>query len=189
MTASTQRSLVHVALAAMAVLAAAASLAVAALAATATTPQASTPSKSLRSLLSSHELWATVDVCNSPHHPNTVGVRGSMPGDGRAHDRLYMAFRLQYLNTATRVWVDVISGVAPTFIPVGAGTTARQGGTSFQLVAATGKPSVTMRGVVDFQWRRGKKVLQAVARPTSAGHKSLAGADPKNYSAARCRIG
>ena len=28
------------------------------------------------------ELWATVDVCNAPRHPDTIGIRGSMPGDG-----------------------------------------------------------------------------------------------------------
>lgn len=154
-----------------------------------TTPSAPTQSTSLRRLLASHELWATIDVCNSPHHPNTVGIRGSMPGDGKAHDKLYMSFRLQYLNTATQTWIDVASGATPTFVPVGAGATARQGGTSFQLVPAAGKPAVTLRGVVDFQWRRGKKVLQSAARPTTAGRKSLAGADPAGYSAASCPIG
>jgi hypothetical protein len=149
-----------------------------------------TQSAELRALLSSRELWATIDVCDSPHHPNTVGVRGSMPGDGNTHDKLYMSFRLQYLNAVSGVWVDLPSeGAAPTFVSVGAGATSRQGGTSFQLVPVAGKPAVTMRGVVRFQWRRGKKVLQSTTRPTTAKHKSLAGAEPKGFSAATCRIG
>ncbi len=37
---------------------------------------------SQHSLLHSRELWATVDVCNPKDQPNTVGIRGSMPGDG-----------------------------------------------------------------------------------------------------------
>ena len=165
----------------------AATLAVPALGAS--TPSSSTPNTSLRSLLSSHELWATIDVCDTPHHRNTVGVRGSMPGDGNTHDKMYMSFRLQYLNTANSLWVDLPASTHPTFVPVGAGTTARQGGTSFQLVPVAGKPGVRMRGVVSFQWRRGKKVLQSTSRPTTPKHKSLAGAEPKGYSSATCLIG
>jgi hypothetical protein len=48
---------------------------------------------------------------------------------------------------------------------------------------------VTLRGVVDFEWRQGKKVEVSGTEPTSAGHKSLAGADPADYSAATCVIG
>jgi hypothetical protein len=188
MRSSRHRSLVPSVITLTVVLATVLTLAAPALGASAT-PQAGPKSTSVRSLLASHELWATIDVCNSPHHPNTVGIRGSMPGDGKAHDKLYMSFRLQYLNTATNAWIDLASGATPAFVPVGVGATARQGGTSFQLVPVAGKPAVTLRGVVDFQWRRGGKVLQSAARPTAAGHKSLAGADPAGYSAATCLIG
>ena len=48
-----------------------------------------------------------------------------------------------------------------------------------------------MRGVVQFQWRKRKKgrtrVLHRAKRITQAGHHS-ADADPKGFSAARCRI-
>jgi len=53
-----------------------------------------------RALLDSHELWATIDVCNPADQRNTVGIRGSMPGDGQSHDRMYMSFRLQYMNAS-----------------------------------------------------------------------------------------
>jgi hypothetical protein len=46
-----------------------------------------------------------------------------------------------------------------------------------------------LRGVVSFQWRRGTRVVESVTRPTTAGHRSLAGADPPNFSAATCSIG
>ncbi len=65
-----------------------------------------TPTASERALLHSHELWATIDVCDPADQPDTVGVRGSMPGDGNAHDRMYMSFRLQYLDSATKAWVE-----------------------------------------------------------------------------------
>lgn len=139
-------------------------------------------------LLSSRELWATIDVCSPTDQPNTVGIRGSMPGDGQATDKMYMSFRLQYMNPAGE-WTDLLSGVTPTFVNVGGGAAPREGGRSFQLVPVAGKPAAKLRGVVDFQWRRGKKTLLSAARPTGSGHTSLAGADPQGFSASTCLIG
>jgi hypothetical protein len=144
--------------------------------------------KSIHGLLSSHELWATINVCSPTDQPNTVGIRGSMPGDGHAGDKMYMSFRLQYLG-ATQQWVDLASGATPSFVTVGAAAAAREGGRSFQLVPVAGKPASKLRGVVDFQWRRGNTVLLSAARPTAAGHVALAGTDPAGYSAATCLIG
>ncbi len=151
-------------------------------------PRAHTPDASERALLDSRELWATIDVCSPPDQLDTLGVRGSMPGDGQAHDRMYMSFRLQYLN-ASKHWVDLVSGASVSFVAVGGGAFARQGGTSFQLAPVAGRPASTLRGIVDFQWRRGRTVLLSAALPTSAAHKSLAGADPASFSAATCVIG
>jgi hypothetical protein len=152
----------------------------------AATPRTSAP----HSLYKSRELWATIDVCNPTDQPNTVGVRGSMPGDGQAHDTMYMSFRLQYEDSATGKWIDLSSGsTAPTFVSIGAASSARQAGRSFQLMPVAGKPAFTLRGVVSFQWRRGATVVHAVSRPTTAGQLSLAGADPTGFSAATCLIG
>ena len=161
--------------------------------ATSAPAKASTPSgaqlKALeRTLLHSHELWATIDVCDPADQPSTIGIRGSMPGDGRAHDSMYMSFRLQYMNASGR-WVNLAGGASSGFVAVGTGASARQGGTSFELQPVAGRPAVTLRGVVDFQWRRGKTVIVSGAEPTTAAHKSLAGADPEGYSAASCIIG
>jgi hypothetical protein len=142
-----------------------------------------------RALLRSHELWATINVCNPADRPNTVGIRGSMPGDSRARDRMYMAFRLQYQNATTKAWADLAKAVSPTWIAVGAGASARQGGFSFTLKPTAGKPAVELRGVVDFQWRRGRTVRLSAARVTTARHKSVTGADPRDYSAETCAIG
>jgi hypothetical protein len=139
-----------------------------------------------RALLASRQLWATVDVCSPSDQPYTVGIRGSMPGDGQARDKMYMSFRLQYMSTSLKRWVD-LAGASSNFVPVGTGASARQGGRSFQLVA--GNSTATLRGVVTFQWRRGKMVLLSTSRPTTSGHKSLAGADPPGFSAATCQIG
>jgi hypothetical protein len=132
-------------------------------------------------------LWATIDVCNPTDQPLTVGVRGSMPGDKVAGDEIYMRFRLQYVG-ATGTWMNLGSGASP-FIKVGSAKAARQDGWSFQLRPGTHKLATTLRGVVTFQWRRGTTVLASISRATTAGHESLGGADPPDYSAATCAIG
>jgi hypothetical protein len=147
-----------------------------------------TPRTGAHALLKSRELWATIDVCNPKDQPNTVGIRGSMPGDGRASDRMYMSFRLQYMNSAG-TWVDLASGASSGYVSVGSAGDAREGGRSFQLVPVAGKPATELRGVVSFHWRHGKTVLVRASRATAAGHKSLAGADPAGFSAASCLIG
>ena len=159
-------------------------LAVAAALASSTPAKAHGPSARERALLDSRELWATIDVCSPADQPNTVGIRGSMPGDGQSHDRMYMSFRLQYLN-ASKHWVDLASGAGSSFVAVGSGGSSRQGGTSFQLKPVAGQPAVTLRGVVDFQWRHGKTIDGRHADP--AGHKSLAGADPRASARLRAR--
>jgi len=144
---------------------------------------------SMHRLLVSKELWATIDVCSPTDQPNTVGIRGSMPGDGQPHERMYMSFRLQYLDRASNRWLDLSNGATPQFVAVGAAGSARQGGRSFQLVPVAGKPAFTLRGVVDFQWRRGNTALESAVRITTAGHQSLAGADPAGFTAPTCLIG
>jgi hypothetical protein len=143
----------------------------------------------MHSLLSSRELWATVDVCDPSDQPDTVGVRGSMPGDDHPKDTMYMRFQLQYLEAKTGAWTDLVHGGDSGFIAVGTAKSARQGGTSFQLGApVTGKPAYTLRGLVTFQWRHDTSILHEATRTTSAGHQGVADADPAGYSAAQCAI-
>ena len=158
------------------------------LSATASSTPAGAAPKS-HSLLRSRELWATVDVCNPADKPDTVGVRGSMPGDGHGKDAMYMRFQLQYLEAKDDTWVSLAHGGDSGFIGVGQAKTALQSGTSFQIVPVKGEPPYTMRGIVTFQWRHGASVLHEVTRTTSAAHKSVADADPAGYSAAQCVIG
>lgn len=138
-------------------------------------------------LLQSRELWATIDVCSPSDQPDTVGVRGSMPGDGHPDDTMYMSFQLQYLEAKSNTWVDLHDG-SSTFIEIGSAKAARQGGWSVQLKPAAGEPPDTIRGVVTFQWRHDGLVAHETTRMTQAGHKSLADADPPGYTAAECVI-
>jgi hypothetical protein len=141
---------------------------------------------SMHTLERSPALWATVDVCSPSDQPNTIGIRGSMPGDGRSGDTMYMRFRVQYQEPSSKRWVNVARGADSGFVKVGSARIARQAGQSFRFAA--GGQAFTMRGYVSFQWRRGATVLGTIARATATGHRSLAGADPKNYSAAICKL-
>ncbi len=156
--------------------------------ATAAGAHASKTAVSKHSLLASRELWATVDVCNPSDQPNTVGVRGSMPGDGHSKDTMYMRFQLQYLEAETNTWTDLSRGGDSGFIEVGTARAARQSGTSFQLMPVAGRPAYTIRGLVTFQWRHGASIIHETTRMTSAGHQGVADADPPGYSAAQCAI-
>ncbi len=139
-------------------------------------------------LTHSRELWATVDVCSPKNQPDTIGIRGSMPGDGHATDVMYMRFRVQYLDSTTNKWVDLNQGADSGFLKVGSGALTRQSGRSFQFAPASGQSAFTLRGYVTFQWHKGTTVLETTTRPTTAGHTSLAGADPRGFSAATCKL-
>jgi hypothetical protein len=139
------------------------------------------------SLLRSRELWATIDVCSPHDQPHTIGIRGSMPGDGHPKDRMFMLFRLQYMDTTAKRWVDLPGDTRSRLVSLGRAKAARQTGWSFKLVP--GATTAALRGVVTFQWRRRKTLVLSVSRPTTAGHHSLAGADPRSFSAATCSIG
>lgn len=145
----------------------------------------------LKALLRSRDLWATINICTPKDQPDTLGIRGSMPGDKHSHDQMYMRFRLQYQDAKTKRWLDLPAREKspPKFVHVGAAASVRQGGGSFQLEPQAGKPAFTLRGVVEFQWRRGSRVLQSATLPTTAGHLSVTGADPAGFSSAGCLIG
>jgi hypothetical protein len=139
------------------------------------------------SLLSSRELWATIDVCNAAKEPDTVGIRGAMPSDGHARDTMYMRIQLQYREAKSSVWTDLHGGDSG-YIGIGDSKIARQGGWSVQLTPSKSQPTYTMRGVVTFQWRRAGRVVHQATRTTSAGHPNVVRADPPGYSAAQCTI-
>jgi hypothetical protein len=139
------------------------------------------------SLYASRELWATVDVCSPKDKPNTIGVRGSMPRDGHSGDTMFMRFRVQYFLATKKQWVDVAKGADSAYELVRSAPVASQLGLDFQLVPTSGP--FRLRGVVNFQWRQGTRVVHEASRLTTAGHKSLLGADPAGFSAATCKIG
>jgi hypothetical protein len=132
-------------------------------------------------LLAATALWATVNVCDTPAHPDTIGIRASMPGaPRRAHAS--MRFSVQYRTpNGWRAVSHADSGWRRVGTTHGA---AIESGWSFQF-----KPQpVTLRGVVRFRWRRNGHIVRHARRTTTAGHDSRPAGDPPGYSAASCAL-
>lgn len=134
-------------------------------------------------------LWATVNRCLTSSDRYAVGIRASMPGVGDPRQRMYMRFQLQYFDAAAKRWKSM-GGVADSgFILVGnAGFKRRESGNSFGISAPPSGSAWRLRGVVTFEWRRGKKVVERVRERTVAGHPGTRGSSPKGFSAAECTI-
>jgi hypothetical protein len=134
-------------------------------------------------------LWATVNICDTPKHPDTLGVRARMPGNGR-HQRMYMRFTAQFQGkgwerVARSNWEYAGSALF----------TWQESGHTFPFDKPMAGVSYLTRGYVEFQWRAKRKhrkgwwVVRRAHKLTEAGHHPTRNADPKQFSAARCRIG
>jgi len=133
-------------------------------------------------------LWATINVCDTIAHPDTIGIRGSMPGTGNAGQQMFMRFQVQFFQASTQRWHNIPKDGDSGFQLVGnAAAKARQSGWRFIFAPPSGG-SWQMRGAVTLEWRTGSKVDRRVKVLTSAGHRSSAGSDPQGYSADTCVI-
>ena len=139
--------------------------------------------------LVSRNLWATIDICSSAKHQDTVGIRGSMPGTGVGGEQMFMRFRVQFLSSADHLWHYVTAHADSGYQPVGFGRfVARQSGWSFTFHPPAAHGHYTIRGVVGFQWRQKARILLDTHLLTTAGHTNAVGAQPKGYSAATCSL-
>ena len=141
-----------------------------------------------RTVDKSRHLWATVNICDTKAHPDTIGVRASMPGSGRRRERMFMRFRAQYFSVRDGVWKEFTAKDTDSgWVEVGSARfKARQSGWTFKFRLAGGQ-RYELRGKVRFEWRRGGRVVRRAVKRTTAGH-GTAVADPKGYSRATCRI-
>lgn len=134
-------------------------------------------------------LWATVNRCLTSSDRYAVGIRASMPGVGDRRLRMYMRFQLQYFDGATNKWRLMGGDADSGFILVGnAAFKRRESGTSFGISAPPQGGSWRLRGLVSFEWRKGRKVVQHAREATVGGHKNTRGSAPKGFSAAECTI-
>ena len=136
----------------------------------------------------SRHLWATVNICDTAQSPDTLGIRASMPGSGKANERMFMRFRAQFFSQVDQKWHNFMAkGTDSGFVPVGSARyKARQSGWTFPFKLQPGQ-QYELRGAVSFEWRRGGKVVRRAAKRTSAGHKTAL-SEPEGYSAATCDV-
>ena len=146
------------------------------------------PASDRSTIEASANLWATIDACSPADQTDVIGVRASMPVVGAPGVVMYMRFSLEYEGATATKWVPVFGATSlPPFVDVGAETSGVvQSGSSFTVQPA---PTATLlRGVVDFQWRRGTTVLLSARLDTSSGHPTTVDSDPRGFSAATCTI-
>jgi hypothetical protein len=149
----------------------------------ATAGAATAPAPASAAVPAPDELWATINVCDTPRHPGEVGVRAAMPGRPRGAGRR-MRFRLQWLDGDRWRYVEgADSGWRRLSVARGR---VVEHGWSFAF-APPARP-ITFRGVVRFRWISRGKVVRRALELTETGHRSTAGADPAGYSAATCSI-
>jgi hypothetical protein len=100
---------------------------------------------------------------------------------------MFMRFRAQY-KAADGSWKDfAAAGDDSGFVPVGSARyKARQGGFTFTYQPDPGQ-RFELRGVVNYEWRRGSKVVRRAVKATTPGH-NVSVADPEGYSAATCEV-
>ncbi len=133
-------------------------------------------------------LWATVNVCDTERRPDTIGIRGSMPGASDERQAMWMRFQVQFRSAQDDKWHNVPEGGDSGFVFVGAARAkARQAGRSFRISPKPGKP-VLLRGRVSFEWRLDGDVVRRASMLTRKGHRSTAGSDPPGYTASTCTV-
>jgi hypothetical protein len=134
-------------------------------------------------------LWATINVCDTTKHPDTIGIRASMPGSGRKSERMYMRFQVQYFKASANEWANGDATADSGFRSVGAAKyRRRESGWNFSITPPPAGQTYRLRGIVTFEWRKGDEVVRRVRTKTHSGHGSTTGADPKGFSAAECTI-
>jgi hypothetical protein len=144
--------------------------------------------KGAPSIYTSKDLWATVNICDTADHPDTVGIRGSMPGSGFADERMFMRFQLQYFRASDKRWHNIGTSGDAGFIAVGSGRfKKREAGRNFT-VRPPSSGSFILRGAVTFEWRKDGEVVRRARKRTRSGHVGTRGADPADFSAATCEV-
>ena len=142
-------------------------------------------------------LWATVNRCDTPNSPNTIGVRASMPGT-KYRSRLYMRFRIQFWSATRQSFVDTDS--SSRWLRVDNGRpAATQSGFNFRFDDPPEGEQFVLRGVVEYRYtalRRGKggtgrrrwRVVKQYERLTRSGQRNVQSADPAGVSFSLCIV-
>jgi hypothetical protein len=118
--------------------------------------------------------WATINACDPPNAPGGVGVRVSIPNRGDAAQ--WVRIRIQFFDGARGAWRIVRRGGDGGFVRLSDGGGRVFGGTTFTFTPPNAGNQIKLRGLVDVQWRRGRRVVSSAQVVTHGNHRS--GVDP-----------
>jgi hypothetical protein len=129
--------------------------------------------------------WATINACDPPSAPGGVGVRVAVPN--RSDAAQWIRIRIQFFDGTRASWRVVRSGGDGGFTKLSDGGGRVFGGTTFTFTPPPAGKQLKLRGLVDVEWRRGRRVISHVQITTHGGHAS--GTDPLlALSAPTCNI-
>ena len=129
------------------------------------------PAGAMAKTASHPDLWATVNLCDTPSKPGAVGVRVSIPREKGAPQQ-WARIRLQWFDGSARAWRVVrSSGGDAGWARFGIGTRLVQGGTTFTFPPPKAGARIVLRGTVDVEWRDGTEVVDRAHMITTAGHR------------------
>jgi hypothetical protein len=143
-------------------------------------------------------LWATVNICDTPGSPNSMGVRAAMPGDG-SRDRMYVRFAAQFYSHSRQRWLSVGGRGRSPWLYVGrARSRSLQAGWTFPFAPPPAGRIYRVRSLAVFEWRQRRRrarsrrtrevVIRRRKRVTRAGVRGAQGGDPVGTSRASCDI-
>jgi hypothetical protein len=136
----------------------------------------------VRSAERSKRLWATINVCDTRKHPNTIGIRGEVPALGFP-TTISIALGVDFWSkTDKRFEPDPDAKQVIKVNSVSHGI--HQRGVTFRFAPHTGR----LRGTATFSWTRRGKVLGKTKRVTTPSHHDADFGDPSGFSAATCMI-
>ena len=135
-------------------------------------------------------LWATINVCDTVGHPDSIGIRGSMPGTGNRAEDMFMRFQVQYHTASDGSWHNLGEDADSGFIEVGSAKyRTRQSGRTITITPPRpGSDPYVLRGAVTFEWRKDGEVVRRARKRTTGSHPGTKGSDPVGFSAATCTI-
>jgi hypothetical protein len=118
--------------------------------------------------------WATINACDPPSAPGSVGVRVSVPN--RSDAAQWVRIRIQFFDGTRASWRVVRSGGEGGFTKLSDGGGRVFGGTNFTFTPPAAGKQLKLRGLVEVEWRRGRRVVSRTQITTHGGH--LSGVDP-----------
>jgi hypothetical protein len=114
--------------------------------------------------------WATINACDPADAPGSVGVRVSVPNRDDAAQ--WVRIRIQFFDGTRGAWRVVRRGGDGGFVRLSAGGGRVFGGTTFMFSPPAAGNQLKLRGLVDVQWRRGRRVVSSSQVTTHGNHRS-----------------